>query len=252
MTATLIQLTDTHLFADPDTVLHGANPRHSLERVLEDLAATAATARGLLVTGDLVHDESEAGYRWLARRLHRLGLPVYWLAGNHDDPALMERLWGEDFQRPRRADVGPWSLLLLASQRHGEVGGRLGAAQRDEVAAMLAALDPQRPCLIAVHHPPLPVGSPWMDAIGLADGPELMGLLRDFPMVKAVVCGHIHQTLEGRAGHVNVYGTPSTWVQFRPNTETPVIDDRPPAYRVLTLEDDGNIRSRVRWLAAQA
>ena len=247
MTQRLIQLTDTHLFADPAAHLYGIEPEATLTRVLDDVRRQRPAPAVIIASGDLAHDESAAAYGRLARHLEALGVPVHYLPGNHDDPALMAERWGRDYRALQTVDLARWSLLLLSSHRPGEVGGEVGEAQLQALAAALAER-PERPCLVAVHHHPRPVGSPWMDAIGLADAEALLAVLADAPQVRLVICGHVHQALEDTTGPVTVLGTPATCFQFRPHSEEAAVDERPPAYRVLDLHDDGRWSTAIHWL----
>jgi 3',5'-cyclic AMP phosphodiesterase CpdA len=47
--------------------------------------------------------------------------------------------------------------------------------------------------LLAVHHVPLSIGSPWMDGMGMENPEDLFGVMDRFSNVRALVCGHIHQ-----------------------------------------------------------
>ena len=87
----LVQLTDTHIAADPGELLAGVNTTDTLLDVINAVNRREDLDLALL-TGDLAGDPSAEVYEKLAGILRRLELPVYCLAGNHDDPALMERL----------------------------------------------------------------------------------------------------------------------------------------------------------------
>jgi 3',5'-cyclic-AMP phosphodiesterase len=43
-----------------------------------------------------------------------------------------------------------------------------------------------------VHHPPIAVGIPFLDRMGLADGDELAGVLSGHRNVARVLAGHVH------------------------------------------------------------
>ena len=64
-TVRILQLTDTHLFADPGGRLLGQNTRHTLELALDLATGTSDGFDLVLLTGDLVHDESWEGYDYL-------------------------------------------------------------------------------------------------------------------------------------------------------------------------------------------
>jgi Icc protein len=105
--------------------------------------------------------------------------------------------------------------------------------------------------MICMHHHPVPMGSHWLDRIGVANANEFWRLVDDFPHVRAVVWGHVHQRLDGRRGDVRLFATPSTGAQFLPASDTYAIDTRPPAYRSFRLHPDGRIDSNTHWVDVQ-
>jgi Icc protein len=105
--------------------------------------------------------------------------------------------------------------------------------------------------LLAVHHPPVPIGDPGFDSIGLHDGPELLRLLARCPRVKGLVFGHVHQhwqgVLPGRPT-VPLLACPSTLRAFGPTQPCPLGQPLWPGGRLLQLGADGDIRQRLlRW-----
>lgn len=246
-TLQLVQMTDLHLLADPAGSLKGVNTLSSLQATLRAAAADLAAAQALLLSGDLVQDQP-AAYAHLPPLLAPLGLPVLCIPGNHDLPReLAVRLQPPTFQVGGQKDLGHWRIVLLDSSVAGEAHGELGAAA-------LAALDAQlsivgdRHVLVVLHHPPLALGSAWLDDIGLQDGPALLALLHAHPCVRGVVFGHAHQAYDTQQGGLRLLGTPSTCAQFRPRSADFSLDDLPPAYRVLNLHDDGQISTCVVWV----
>ena len=84
----LLQLSDLHLHADPSGDLRGTVTRDTLRRCI-DAALAEGPYDGILVSGDIVHDEPE-GYRHLRDLLAGTDIPVMCLPGNHDDPAALQ------------------------------------------------------------------------------------------------------------------------------------------------------------------
>lgn len=243
----LVQLTDLHLLADPAASLKGVNTLHTLRCTLRAAATDLAAAQALLLSGDLVQDQP-AGYEHLPGLLAPLQLPVLCIPGNHDLPSDMAaKLPGPTFQVGGHRDIGPWRILLLDSTVAGEAYGELGAAALAALQQQLLAAG-DRPVLVVLHHPPLALGSAWLDAIGLRDGQALLQLLLAHPGVRGVVFGHAHQAFDAQRGALRLLGTPSTCVQFRPQCDEFALADQPPAYRLLQLHADGQINSRVVWV----
>lgn len=246
----LLQVTDPHLFGDPTRELYGVNTAESLHRVLEAALAAGPVPDAVLVTGDIGDDLSAESYAQFRAALSRCGAPVFCLPGNHDAPALMARmLAGDGFQYCGRARLGSWGLLMLDTHLPGAAAGRVAAAELERLDAELGAMADQ-PVLVALHHPPLPVGSAWLDGVGLENAAQVLEVIDRHPQVRVVTAGHVHQEFAERRGTVTFYTTPSTCAQFTPRTRRCVMDRRPPGYRRLSLHTDGSHTTQVGWLAA--
>jgi Icc protein len=244
----VLHLTDTHILAEPGRLLYGVDSYRRTRDLLEYLRRNLEAPDLILHSGDCADTPSPAAYARLKELLSGFGkTPCLMLPGNHDDPALLKAA----FPKAVVPHVvrGHWLFVLLDSTRPDSPAGRLG---EDELARLEATLAryPDHPALVALHHPPLPVGSPWMDAMILAeDGSAcLSAILRRSRNVRLVLCGHAHQEREWMRNRVRFYLTPSTVVQFRPGCEEFALDDRPPACRWLELYPGGSFASRVFWL----
>lgn len=250
----ILQLSDPHLLADPAGCCRGrpagALLRHALARAqaLADEAGTPADL--LLITGDLCQDESWGGYVRLRELLDTLPLPVALLPGNHDHPLMLRAVLGRRAViAPALLPLGAWSLVLLDSHRPGAVGGRLGEAQLAWLERRLATAT--GPLWLAVHHPPVPIGDPGMDAINLDDGEALLDLLRRAPAARGLVFGHVHQHWQGGLPgrpEFPLLGCPSTLMPFGPVQPCPLGRAADPGGRLLLLGPGGEIRHRLlRW-----
>jgi Icc protein len=245
----LLQVTDPHLFADPTRTLYGVQTARSFRKVLDEaLAPGAARPQAILVTGDIAEDHTPAAYANFRRALEPCALPVFCLPGNHDEPALMPELVGRaGFQYGGRAEFGAWVAVFLDSHVHGRPEGRVAPGELERLDRELHD-SRERPVLVCLHHPPLPVGSAWLDAVGLTNAAELLAVIDRHASVRVVLAGHVHQAFDRMHDDVRVLATPSTCAQFTPGTERCLMDLRPPGYRWLELEPDGRVRTEVRWL----
>ena len=245
----VLQITDTHLYADPAGALLGMTTLESLDAVLDLVRDESLPADVVLATGDLVHDGSAAGYRLLAGRLGALGCPTLALPGNHDDPGVLDQeLATPPVERAREARFGAWQILLLDSTVPGSDGGLLATAELEWLDGALRAATAGY-ALVCLHHSPLPTGSDWLDTMALANAAELFAVLDRHPRVRGVLFGHIHQRLEAERNGVRIMGSPSTCVQFAKVRPRFGVDTQPPGYRWLGLLPDGTIRSGVRRVA---
>jgi len=244
----ILQITDCHLYRDPQGTLAGVNTRDSLREVLDAaIPDPMAAPDAIVATGDLVHDCSEAGYRLLGETLAPLSPRSAVLPGNHDDPSIMERILpGYGLQVCGTLELGDWSLILLDSHLPGEAGGNLAAGELERLDQVLARSG--KHVLIFVHHHPTPVGSPWIDRIGLSNGEALLQRVREHDEVKGVLWGHVHQEWQGHLNRAQLLAAPSTCIQFAPQRADFAVAGTPPGWRSLTLHGDGRFSTSVGYL----
>ena len=241
----VLQLSDTHLYADPEGTLAGVNTHDTMLQTLDMALRTLPRKPDLLIaTGDLVHDASTAGYDRLALSLLELEIPVYCLPGNHDDPGLLaERMTAMGVPGNRRVETEHWRILLLDSTVAGREGGHLATAELAWLEAQIQAAD--KHVLLCLHHQPFPVGSRWIDVMALDNGPALISLVRGHPQVKGVTWGHVHQAFERFEKGAYWLSAPSTCVQFAPGSDEFALDPVPPGCLVLALGADGEINRQL-------
>jgi Icc protein len=242
----ILQITDPHLYGSAAGRLRGVETDSSLHAVLDDAFARVPDYSAVLVTGDLVQDDS-SGYLRFRSVFGSLRKPVLCIPGNHDEPEAMRReLKGEPFQICGAHEIGGWQFIMLDSYDPGHVGGRL---THNELARLDNALarSPKH-AMVCMHHHPIIMGSRWLDTVGLADPESFWRVIDAHPHVRSVVWGHVHQAYDGQRGDVRLFATPSTGAQFLPKSDRYAVDSRPPAYRSFDLHADGRIDTAVHWV----
>ena len=217
----------------------GFSSDSSLRQTLACLRQPAGPFDYLIATGDLAHDETRDTYLRI-RELFEPWLPkCLFLPGNHDcRESLFELLPNHLLRQGDRVNfvvnAGEWRLIGLDSHVPGKIPGYLGPEQIDWLHRELASA-PQALTMLFIHHPPVTVGSPWLDEIGLTDAEEFWGVIQGPIPVQAICCGHIHQELEVERNGAVVLATPSTSIQFIPRTLKPEYDSMPPGFRILDV-----------------
>lgn len=247
--AVLLQVSDSHLHATPDSRMRGVRTQDTFLSVLDHVRKDARwPPDAILVTGDIVQDESRVGYQRFREMLEVFDLPVFCIPGNHDDPVLMaELLMAPPFQVCGDAKLGEWRILLLSTFRKGEDAGAIG---QDGLAALEESLAKcsDEHVLICMHHQPLPMGSAWLDGVGLRDAQQFLETIDRHDRVRGVVWGHVHQASDRERNDVRFLSTPSTCSQFLPDSDYFALDSRPPGLRWLVLEPTGQITTEVDWV----
>ena len=243
----LVQLTDTHLLGSPDGRVRNMDTGASLQAVLVAAAADIAAADALLLTGDLVQDDP-TGYARIRALTGTLGKPVLCVPGNHDDaPALREALSQPPFQSDGLVDLAGWRIVLLDSSLPHRTEGAIAANALQTLETALTSAG-ERHVLVVLHHPPVPLGSRWIDELGVTNAASLWQVLDRHNSVRGIVFGHVHQAFDALQGKVRLLGTPSTCFQFLAGSNEFAIDPAPPAWRCLTLQPDGSITTQVHRL----
>ncbi|ACY83040.1 3',5'-cyclic-AMP phosphodiesterase [Edwardsiella piscicida] len=247
----ILQITDTHLFAGQQETLLGVNTYRSYQAVLAAIRAEAHPFDLIVATGDLAQDHSAAAYQHFAAGVAALHRPCLWLPGNHDfQPAMVDALAQAGVHANKRALLGDrWQIVLLDSQVVGVPHGELSDYQLEWLEQTLAS-EPQRHTMLLLHHHPLPSGCTWLDQHSLRNAHALDEILRRYPQVNTLVCGHIHQELDLDWNGCRLLATPSTCVQFKPLCTNFTIDTISPGWRYLTLYPDGRVTTAVHRLAS--
>lgn len=244
----LIQLTDTHIFASPASSFDGMDTEASLARVLIEAGQQPAVDL-VLVTGDLVHDPHGDAYRRLWRQLSRLASPVYCLPGNHDDPELMHKLLHRgNVRTDKLLELGKWRIVLLDTFVCGSHGGKLASSECDFLEQALAQ-GRDAFVLIGLHHHPVPIASSWMDGMMLRNPEVLFNIIDSHENVRGIIWGHIHQEFRSQRQGLELFGSPSTCIQFKPGSDTFARDELGPGYSIIELSAKGEIAIEVRRLA---
>ncbi|MGH8192936.1 MAG: metallophosphoesterase [Woeseiaceae bacterium] len=244
----VLHITDPHLYADPEASLRGTVTHDSLRRVLRHVADSGWSADLVAMTGDLIQDDSREAYERFRELLTPLGLPVYCVPGNHDvRPLMLDVLGNDPFYCCDSSVHGAWLIVGLDSSIEGSAAGRIAERELERLDGVLRDTRAQH-AMICLHHPPLPIGSQWLDSVGLQNGEQFLQRIGLSGKVRIAIFGHAHQQFEGLHESIRIIGTPSTCSQFKVASDTYAVDDKPPAYRRISLFPDGTVDTDVIWV----
>lgn len=153
----ILQITDTHLFAEKHETLLGINTWESYQAVLDAIHASQRECDLIVATGDLAQDHSAAAYQHFAEGIASFTAPCVWLPGNHDfQPAMYSTLQESGISPAKRVLLGDhWQVLLMDSQVFGVPHGELSDFQLEWLEQKLTEV-PQRYTLLLLHHHPRP------------------------------------------------------------------------------------------------
>jgi len=236
------QLTDIHIGFDK-----GNPEEHNMIRLraaLDKLVNGPNRPDLLLLTGDLTEDGNPADYARLAEAVSICPFPVWPMVGNHDLREPVRAAFphcppSDDGFLHYVLDHGALRVVVLDTLEVGRHGGGFCEVRARWLAKTLAAA-PDKPTLVALHHPPFTAGIPWMDT----DAREpwvarLAATLNGHGQVKGLIAGHLHRTILSHWEDLPVLVCPSTapavGLDLTPiDPEVPdnraLITDEPPGY----------------------
>lgn len=192
------QITDLHV-PDDESDEKFSHIRRNVERQLAFVAAGLPDL--LVISGDLtMTDGSEVACQWIRDSLPR-DVPVIVIPGNHDDPAVIRRVFGS---WPAQQHHDECSLVFVNTSSN--------YLPPEEMA--LLAVSPGPECLLFIHHPPHRIGAGFMstnqpllncDAAARAIGDSA---------IDHVFCGHYHNQAQVSCDGFELYLTPSPAFQI--------------------------------------
>ncbi len=248
-TVLFAHISDTHFGPTPGYGRHGFIAHPCAVRLVEILNTLPDRPDFVIHTGDVTTDPDDTSYALAAQTFARLGLPIYYVTGNHDTAAHIRRLLP---MAPKADLAGPDGPLTYAFERKGQRFLVVDARGPDEIdphgrlsEAQLAVLDRELgpdgpPLTVFCHFPPLAMGIPWIDETMLIqNGAELhQRLVACGPRLRGVFLGHIHQALQYYRDGVLYSAAPSAFAQLGglPSDLVPRVDAAArPGYQLVQV-----------------
>lgn len=252
----IAQITDPHVRASGKLAYGIIDTTSAMARAVEALNHLDPRPDVLLVTGDLVDFGRSEEYAVLRDLLAPVKIPYFLLLGNHDERGNFRVAFAEhatdsdaDFVHYTVEDW-PVRLIALDTLVPGYGLGRL-CDQRLEWLAKRLREQPERPTVIAMHHPPFRSGIAHMDKIGLEDPAPLRALVAQYHNVQRIVCGHLHRDIAVRfAGTIAATCSSVSHqvaLDLRPNGPSAFVME-PPAYQLHHWSDSEGLRTHTAYI----
>ncbi|MFD9010087.1 metallophosphoesterase [Streptomyces sp. NPDC059552] len=245
----IAHLSDVHLDG-------GRRAADRTRAVMEYLDALPHDLDAVLVSGDIADHGKDAEYEQAAELL-RSRHPLVVCPGNHDERAAFRRgLLGEASASTAPVDQvlrgEGFVLAVCDSSVPGADHGLLEDSTLAWLDGVLTGTPRQTPVLVAFHHPPAPLHTPYVDEIRQFGEERLAALAERHPHLTAFLCGHAHTaaatTFAGRPllvapGVVSTLRLP--W-ETQTGPDHHVHLDEPPALSFHVIGDDGRLTTHYR------
>ncbi len=202
----IAQLTDIHIgFVDEHKVCQNT-PR--LKLVIEELNGMVLRPDLVLLTGDLVESGEAWAYDILREGLKALDIPTYFALGNHDNREVFAKCFpdvpmNDGFVQYVIEDK-PLRIIVLDSLEEERHGGAFCEARQAWLDKTLAQA-PDRPTMIAIHHPPIETGIAWMTAQPRDPWVHrFRDVIKKYDNIVHIISGHIHRTIYQRLENTTI------------------------------------------------
>lgn len=211
----LCQITDPHIVSDGKLAYGRVDTPRLLERCVRKIESLPRKPDVVVATGDLTDNGTAVEYGLLAELLAPLSMPLFLAVGNHDDRRALRAafpqhsyLGGEDGFVQYVVDEFPLRLVVLDTLDPGKPGGVLCDRRLRWLDRTLG--QSQRPTVVAQHHPPIPTGLTFMDAMSLADPAAEAAVIARHAHVERIISGHYHRVAQARFAGTVASICPST------------------------------------------
>jgi len=236
----IIQVTDVHLSRRGD-VRFGTDLHERLDRCIAHINARHGDAALCVISGDLTDAGEPQSYADLKSALARLAVPYRLLPGNHDSranfvAAFPENPVDENGFVQSVVDTPEASLLFLDSLAEGRVTGELCDRRLAWLDARLGEAA-GRQAYIFLHHPPVELGLPILDPLGLEQPQRLLDLVKRHGNVGHIFFGHVHRDIAGTVAGIPFTAQRGLHARFVLDlVGEEVVEQAPPTYAIILID----------------
>jgi 3',5'-cyclic-AMP phosphodiesterase len=212
----IAQITDSHIMPRGQEWRGNAetNVHRRLERVVAAINKLSPAPEVVILTGDNIDGSDYAGaYSALKEILSQLKIPYLLIPGNHDDRDGLKKVFQNQKDPYFIFDHTDARLIGLDSLVPGKDHGILS---KDQLQFLRQSLNERRdvPALLCVHHFPVNVGIEVFNQMTLRNADELEEIMRFYPHVIGLICGHLHNQFSSTFAGKTLYVSPSCAPNF--------------------------------------
>lgn len=230
----IIQVSDLHIDGSNNHP-NGVDVRSNFLKVLDKLQEFESDF--LVVSGDLSYRNADKEiYRWIQDQLKSLDLPVFVIAGNHDDPLLLAEIFHPD--KPT-SSVGKLYYFYKKEEEFffflDSGDSTMGKQQFKWLEDMNKKYDPKR-IFLFMHHPPIHAGVPHMDGKhAFREMDYFDELISTFNKEIYVFSGHYHFQKNIKRKNLSLHICPSTFFHLNGENLDFQHDHNIPGFQIIDI-----------------
>lgn len=214
----IVHLSDPHISKEGKPYLPGVDLAARCRQAVRAVLSLQPGPDLVVLGGDMLDEDPSPDYCALPAMLEGIAAPVHLCLGNHDSLESFRLAPLPTFPAGCAGyysfDAGGLRLIILftAAERRGK--GSIDRAQLDWLRSELDAAP--RGALIFMHHPPVDVGIPWLDAIKVENAAEFWEVVGPFAhCVAGILFAHVHMQLSLARKGILLASPPAVGWQFR-------------------------------------
>jgi len=254
----ICQLTDLHVRPAGKPSNRVSETNMFAERAFRAVARLDPQPDVVVITGDLTECGLDTEYANVARMVGKwLPMPVFVIPGNHDRRETFRQslqhlpgVTADPHYVQFAVEDHPVRLVMLDTLVPGSGHGELRPEQLEFLDRTLAAA-PDKPTIVAMHHPPFICGIAHIDRINLHNTAEFTAVIGKHRQVERIICGHHHRQIVTRVAHAIASISPSVVHQvelsLRPNEGGAFVFE-PPAFQLHLWTPTGGIVSHTVYV----
>ena len=240
----IIQLTDLHIGEEGEDTFK-VDVRGNFLKALRWLKASPPDH--LVLSGDLCYLSGKPEiYDWIRNQLENFPCPVWFMAGNHDNPLMLakafgleHRLHGNELYFTEKLGGREFVFLDTATYEVSE-------AQQTWLKSLLDRRED--PVYVFMHHPPTLMGTPFMDGkYPLRNWAAVKDIFLSCRGAVYVFSGHYHIERSVHLKNLHIFVTPSTFFQIGQFSDEFQVDHYRIGWRELVWKGE-EFQTAVRYL----
>lgn len=239
----IIQITDIHI-NPKDELVNGVDTRKNFLKVLEEVSQIDYDF--VVFSGDLSFQNANPDvYKWIMEQLKNYKIEKYRIIpGNHDESSVLAKSFG----------IGNYlhgtEMFYTEKPNYLFLDTALGYCSDDQwkwIDDTISNIDTDK-MIVFMHHPPFKAGVPHMDGkYSFQQSEQFEYSFSKFKGDVFVLCGHYHNEIFLKRNNINIFITPSTYLQISNKTVEFNIEHRVPGYRVIEILNN-EIKTSVKYV----
>ncbi|OED40786.1 phosphodiesterase [Chromatiales bacterium (ex Bugula neritina AB1)] len=255
----IAQITDSHIKAKGKLAYQKVDTEKNLRRCVDHVRKLEPLPDIVLFTGDLTDFGRPEEYALFRQLLAPLEMPVYVIPGNHDTREGLRQAFTDHHYLPDQGtyinytvEHYPLRLIGLDTTVPGRPEGNLCAERLSWLDRQLQ-LEPDKPTVLFMHHPPIKTGIEHMDVQNCGNGEALGDLLSKHRQVFQILCGHVHRPIHQQWRGVTVTIAPSAshYVALDLKKGSPAdFNLEPPTVQLHQWRNDNSLISHLSFIGS--